>query len=181
MVSDPNIQAQMNTKQISLFSVCRETNRDEMWLYICICLLMGIIHKPIIHAYWSLEHIFSTPIFDRLMRRDRFKQLRKMIHFANPLNENLDDQLKKLRFFLEYLQSKFEETCTPEEHHDIDEYFSLWKGWLKFKIYIPRKRERYGVKIFCYAKVTLVTFSTILFMWVPLEPIQMLQKTFIYH
>ena len=29
----------------------------------------------------------------------------------------------------------------------IDEYLSLWRGWLS-RIYIPTKRERYGVKIF---------------------------------
>ena len=132
MMSDPNIQAQMNTKQRSLFSVWKETNRDEMWLYICICLLMGIIHKPNIHASWSREHIFSTPIFGRLMRRDRFKQFRKMIHFTDPLNKSPDDDLKKLQSFLEYLQSKFEGTYMPEEHLAIDEYHSLWKGRLKF-------------------------------------------------
>ena len=119
-----------------------------MWLYICIGLLMGIIHKRNIHAYWSREHIFSTPIFGRLMRRDRFKQLRKMIHFTDPLIENPGDELKKLRLFLEYLQSKFEETYTREEHLAIDKYISLWKGRLKFRIYITSNRERYGVKIF---------------------------------
>ena len=30
----------------------------------------------------------------------------------------------------------------------IDEYLSLWKGRLSFRIYIPTKRERYGVKLF---------------------------------
>ena len=51
-----------------------------------------------------------------------------MIHFTDPLNENPDDELKKLRFFLEYLQSKFGETYTAEEHLAIDEYISLWDG-----------------------------------------------------
>ena len=51
MMSDTNIQVQMNTKQRSLFSIWKETNRDEMRLYICICLLMGIIHKRNIHVY----------------------------------------------------------------------------------------------------------------------------------
>ena len=46
MMSDPNIQAQMNTKQRSLFRIWKETNWGEIWLYICICLLTGIVHKP---------------------------------------------------------------------------------------------------------------------------------------
>ena len=148
MMNNPDIQAHMNTKQRSLFHLWRDTNRGEMWLYICIYLLMGIIHKPSIHGYWSRQHILSTPIFSCFMRRDRFKQLRKMIHFVDALNEDPDDKLRKFHVFLEFLHSKLEENYTLEEHLAIDEYLSLWKGRLKFRIYIPRKRERYGIKIF---------------------------------
>ena len=59
MMSDPNIQAQMNTKQRSLFSIWKETNWDEIWLYICICLLMGIVHKPT-SMHIGHESIFSV-------------------------------------------------------------------------------------------------------------------------
>ena len=114
-MSDPNIQDQMNTKQRPLFRAWKET--DKMWLYICIFLLMGIIHKPNIHAYWSREYIICTPILGWLMWRE--KQLRKMIHFTDSLNQNPDDELKKLRFF--------EETYKPEEHLAIDKYLSLSK------------------------------------------------------
>ena len=82
------------------------------------------------------------------MRRDRFKQLRKIIHFADSLTEDPEDEFRKLRFFVEFLHSKFEENYTLEEHLAIDEYLSLWKGRLKFGIYIPSKKERYGIKIF---------------------------------
>ena len=74
------------------------------------------------------------------MRRDRFKQLRKMIHFTDPLKD-LADELRKLRFSIEYLQSKFEKNYTPVNNLAIDEYLSLWKGRLKFRIYIPNKRD----------------------------------------
>ena len=155
MMNNPDIQAHMNTKQRSLFHLWRDTNRGEMWLYICICLLMEIIHKPSIHGYWSRQHILSTPIFSRLMWRDRFKQLRKMIHFVDPLNEDPDDKLRKLHFFLEFLHCKFEENYPPDEHLATDEYLSLWKGRLKFRICIPSKTERYGIKIFMlYESVT---------------------------
>ena len=59
MMSDPNIQAQMNTNQRSLFSIWKETNWDEIWLYICICLLMGIVHKPT-SMHIGHESIFSV-------------------------------------------------------------------------------------------------------------------------
>ena len=37
---------------------------------------------------------------------------------------------------------------TPAENVAVDEYLSLWKGRLSFKVYIPSKRERYGIKLF---------------------------------
>ena len=42
----------------------------------------------------------------------------------------------------------FKRIYTPSKNVDIDEYLSLWKGRLKFRVYIPNKRERYGVKIY---------------------------------
>ena len=44
----------------------------------------------------------------------------------------------------------------------------------------PARGKDVGLRYSCYPKVILVTFSTILFMWVPLQPIQMLQQTFNY-
>ena len=37
--------------------------------------LMGIIHKPAIHMYWSKDPLFSTPIFHAIMSRNRFQLL----------------------------------------------------------------------------------------------------------
>ena len=67
---------------------------------------MGIISKPEIHMYWSTDSIISTPIFSRLMRCDRFEQIRSMIHFTDSINENSKDPLRKLSSFLEELQKK---------------------------------------------------------------------------
>ena len=36
----------------------------------------------------------------------------------------------------------------PYRYVEVDEYLSLWKGRLRFKVYIPNKRERYGVKVY---------------------------------
>ena len=36
----------------------------------------------------------------------------------------------------------------PKGNIIVDEYLSLWKGRLSFRIYIPSKRELYGVKLF---------------------------------
>ena len=83
----------------------KPTNRDEIWLYLTLSIMMGITKKPEYPMYWTTDHINC-------------------------------------------LLEKFQSNYTPDEHLAIDEYLSLWKGRLSFKIYIPTKRERYGVKIY---------------------------------
>ena len=48
--------------------------------YLSILLLQGIINKPTNDMYWSKDTFLLTPIFSRLVRRDRFEQIRKMIN-----------------------------------------------------------------------------------------------------
>ena len=71
-----------------------------------------------------------------------------MIHFSDVVDYNPDDPLKKLCEYIDELSLRFRENYTPNMNLAVDEYLSLWKGRLSFKIYIPTKRERYGIKIF---------------------------------
>ena len=121
---------------------------DEFWIFIAIQIFMGLVQKPTLHSYWTTDDFINTPIFSRLMRRDRFEQIRKMVHFTDSLLEDSQDSLSKLNTFLDTLREKFRANYKPEQHLAVDEYFSLWKGRLKFKMYIPSKRERYGIKIY---------------------------------
>ena len=50
--------------------------------------------------------MLSTPIFSRLMRLDRFEQIRGMMRFTDPLNES-SGSLHKISFLLNHLNDKF--------------------------------------------------------------------------
>ena len=148
MKSLPKVQEKIASSERSLFKLWKDLSVDEFWVFIAIQILMGLIHKPTLHSYWSTDHIINTPIFSRLMRRDRFEQIRKMLHFTDPLLEDSQESLAKLNTFLNSLRETFRANYTPEQHLAVDEYLSLWKGRLKLKMYIPSKRERYGIKIY---------------------------------
>ena len=81
------------------------------------------------------------------MCRDKYEQIRKMLHFTDPLSEDPADSLTKLRSFLEKLVNSFRNNYTPYRNISVDEYLLLWKGRLKFRVFIPNKRENYGVKV----------------------------------
>ena len=78
----PEVQTRMNDCDRSLFTLWGDLTVDELWVYFCLQIVMGLVHKPSIHSYWSQNHAISTPLFHGLMRRDRFEQIRKMIHFT---------------------------------------------------------------------------------------------------
>ena len=148
LLHEPLIIEHIKYTKRSIFQLWKPTNRDEIWLYLTLSIMMSITKKPEYAMYWTTDHVFATPIFSRLMRRDRYEQIRKMIHFSDRESEDPEDSLAKLREFIDYLLEKFHSNYTPNKNLAIDEYLSLWKGRLSFKIYIPTKRERYGVKIY---------------------------------
>ena len=160
---DPVIE-RMNESRRSLFNLWTPLTFDELWVFVDIIIMMGIIEKPHYHMYWTKDHIFSTPIFSRVMRRDRFEQIRKMIHFVDPVNEDPADSLTKLSSFLDHMAEKFKNNYIPEKNIAVDEYLSLWKGRLHFRVYIPNKRERYGIKIYmCCESDTGYLYSFIVY------------------
>lgn len=69
-------------------------NFDQMQLYTAVMLLMEIVNKLQKHMHWTSQHIFATPIFSRLIGRDRYEQLWKIIHFSDPEEEVNTDSLK---------------------------------------------------------------------------------------
>ena len=80
------------------------------------------------------------------MQRDRFEQIRHMIHFVESLQED-GTSLSKLKTYLDSLSTSFQRNYTPSKHICVDEYLSLWKKRLKSRMYIPSNRENYGNKI----------------------------------
>ena len=73
------------------------------------------------------------------MRRDRYEQLRKMIHFSDPEGEVNTDSLKKLKDLIDHLPNFYYENDTLEQNLSLDEYLPLSKGRLPLKIYISSK------------------------------------------
>ena len=92
----------------------KPSDRAEMLTFLGLPILMGIVHKPRLTMYWSKNNIVVTPIFNQMMKRDRFLLLLRFLHFADDLQYNAADpkrdKLYKLREVVEY-----------DEGH-------LWKG-----------------------------------------------------
>ena len=98
------LKIQERTKQSlrSLFDLWEPVTEDDIWLA-----------NNSYAMYWCKDHIFSIPIFSRIIRRDKFERIRKMLHFTDPISEDPEDSLIKLRGFLEKLGNSFRNNYIP--------------------------------------------------------------------
>lgn len=129
-----------------------ETNVEELRLFFAVLLLQGVIKKPEQEHYWSKRQILSTPIFAKVIEKNRFLLLMKFLHFTN--NEEFDKdrhpwpKLNKIYELMEHLQRKFREVYIPGKNLSLDESLMRFKGRLKWKMFIAKKRARFGLKFF---------------------------------
>uniref|UniRef100_A0A8C5PTB7 PiggyBac transposable element-derived protein domain-containing protein n=1 Tax=Leptobrachium leishanense TaxID=445787 RepID=A0A8C5PTB7_9ANUR len=114
---------------------------------------MGIVKKPSIRSYWHKNPILATPLFPRVMKRERYENLMRFLHFNDnalcpPRNDPMHDRLYTIRPLISLMSAKFTDNYVPDQNISVDESLMKFKGRLLFKQYIPSKRSRYGVK--CY-------------------------------
>ena len=150
-----------NLKPHSRVHEWKPTDRAEMLTFLAILILMGIVHKPRLPMYRSTNSILATPIFNQVMRRDRFLLLVRFFHFAdntkyNPADPDRD-KLYKIREVINMIKDRCGKMYAPGKSLSMDESLVLFKGRLSFKQYISSKRARFGIKLY-----QLCTFNGIL-------------------
>lgn len=126
----------------------RNVSSSEIKNLFGIFILMGQIRKENIKEYWSVDPYLATPIFSKLMSRNRFEQVTRYLHFNDntKMNEN-SDRLYKIDPVYKYLTEKFKTVYTPHQNLSLDEAMIAWRGKLKFKTYNPRKLTKYGILV----------------------------------
>ena len=138
-------------------SVWYPVSVEEMKGWIAIYLNMGIINKPSISSYWSVDPVLSTPFFGTIMSRTRFIQILRYFHFAdNSLAPRPDspnyNKLYKIQPVLDLIIPRFRAVYKPERQLAVDETLIKFKGKVHFRQFIPIKPGRFGIKAFTLAE-----------------------------
>ena len=118
---------------------------------------MGIINKPTLYSYFSTRRILSTSAFSDIISRDRFQFICKFLHFNDKnMKRQYNGPAKLFKIFpgIQHLNNRFQSFFYPDQDISINESLTLWKGRLSFKMYIPLKASKFGIKIYelCEAK-----------------------------
>ena len=119
-----------------------------MYSFLSLTINMPLVYKGDLKDYWSTNPLIRIEIFSKVMSRDRYLVLLRMLDFANNAENPGDDRLFRIRYVFEDLVRKFKSYFQPFQNLVIDVSLLVFKGRLSFKQYIPSKRHRFGIKIF---------------------------------
>lgn len=124
------------------------TCAGEMKRFIGLIGWMGLVKLPRLCDYWSTNELFSIPLPKKVMSRNRFELLLRFWHFANNEEAAADNRLCKIENVINKFIHSFQSYYTPAEKICIDESVVPWRGRLVFRQYLPKKRHRYGIKLY---------------------------------
>ena len=97
---------------------------EEKRRFLALHLLTGIIRKPEISQYWSTDPLLVTPLFNKIMSRNRYQSILEFLHFNdNTFYDAVDpdrDRLFKVRPLTEHLVKRFKEAYIPSREISID-------------------------------------------------------------
>jgi len=72
--------------------------------FLAVSMLMARIHKISLSEYWIKDKLIRTESFGKIMSRNRYTLLLKILHFCD-INIRDDDPLMKIRYILNKLKS----------------------------------------------------------------------------
>ena len=94
---------------------------------------------------YAVELCYACPVHIYLEVLDILRHLR----FCDYSDLDESDSLRKIRPFLNFVQTKCKTTYLPKKEICVDESLLLLKGRIRFRRYIPTKRARYGILSYC--------------------------------
>jgi hypothetical protein len=99
-----------------------------------------------------------------MMKRRRYLHILRYLHFTDNRNkpdrtDETFDRLWKIRDPFEILNRTFSKFYSPSKNLAVDEAIVSFKGRVIFKQYIPKKRKRFGIKIFKLCDSTRYTYD----------------------
>lgn len=133
-----------------------EVSVKELQQYIGLVLLAGVYrgNKEPINHLWN--EISGRIVFSKTMPRNRFTTITRFLRFDDKETRpgrRERDKLAPIREFANTFLAKCKTNYKPSANLCVDEQLVVFKGRCPFKVYIPSKPGKYGIKIWVCADV----------------------------
>ncbi len=114
---------------------------------------MGLVHKPALKNYWSMDPVTQTPFFGEYMSLNSFELISQKLHFDNDSQNPKPgqpghDPLAKIRHIVSTLQSSFRSSLAPNHALGLDEATCAFHGVCRFHAFNKNKPDKYHLKLY---------------------------------
>ena len=131
-----------------------DTNVEETYHLIALLLYMGLCRFPCERDYYRVTSLYHGNWARAMIpSRHRFFGLMQFFHVVDPLTENPQDRLRKIRYLYDHLKMASRQLMIPYQVLSVDERMIRSKGRFIFKQYLPKKPTKWGVKMFALCDV----------------------------
>lgn len=125
---------------------------EEMYVFLGILYLSGYVLLPRKKMFWETADDVRNILVSNAMRRNRFEEITKFLHFCN--NEELDgrDKMGKITPLLDVLNTKFIANAPDCKNISVDEAMIPYFGRHGCKQFMRLKPVRFGFKAWVMAQ-----------------------------
>ncbi|XP_047120280.1 piggyBac transposable element-derived protein 4-like [Schistocerca piceifrons] len=132
----------------------RDTDRCELLSFLGLLILYGIQKsrgKPI-DEFWDSE--YGTPLFCATMSRRQYRDILRSLRFDDRITrlerkERTGNKAEAVQEIFDLFAVQCQTSFIPSSNITVDEHLCVYRGRCSFKVYIPSKPGKYGIKIWC--------------------------------
>ncbi|XP_071051100.1 piggyBac transposable element-derived protein 4-like [Onthophagus taurus] len=141
------------------FHSWKEVDSIEIYAVLGLLLLIGRFResRESRNDLWRKDNVLSRQMYTVVMARDRFKDILRFIRFDNTEtreDRKKVDKLAPIREVSDMFAANCRESYEASNTGTVDEQLVTYRGRCPFKVYMPSKPGKYGIKIWtlCDAK-----------------------------
>ena len=128
----------------------KSTSVDELYKFFGLLFLSGAYKDSRIRVseLWSAD---GRPKYGKTFSRNRFTQLLRFLRFDDKERRNKNDKFSPIRKIFDEIVAKFKSAYSASESLTVDEQLVTFRGRCPFKMFIPSKPGKYGLKLWILA------------------------------
>ncbi|XP_063226688.1 piggyBac transposable element-derived protein 4-like [Bacillus rossius redtenbacheri] len=132
----------------------RNIDRRELISFLGLLIMYGVQKgrgKPI-EEFWDCE--YGIPLFRATMSRVRFQAILRSLRFDDcntrlERKERTGNKAEPIQELFDLFVVQCKTSFIPSSNITVDEHLCVYRGRCSFKVYIPSKPGKYGIKIWC--------------------------------
>lgn len=121
--------------------------KQDMIRWIGINLFFGLTKSKNMNLNELWGDRYGSDCIKKSMPLYRFNMIKRILRFDVKSNRNKNNKLAPFEQFFEKFSQNLQCSYVPSEHLTVDEQLVTYRGRCSFKVYMPSKPGKYGIKL----------------------------------